>query len=107
MSWKNNEDAGDLSMMGAADASEFWAEDAPAPKITSNYYAPATTFKRAKSGAWVVCGPVNAVALGPVKVTLKSGKTRTVTIKALGKPFTVQWAGIDLVYGYLTAFESK
>lgn len=57
------------------------------------------TWRKSKSGEWVVCGPVHAVHVGVVAVTKRSGAVEHVEIERLGKPFQTD-DGITLVYGY-------
>ena len=56
--------------------------------------------KRTKTGKAVVYGPLSVMKPGMrVKVELQ-GKPTEVTVRSLGKPFTVD--GQPMVYGYMT-----
>jgi hypothetical protein len=57
------------------------------------------TYRKTKQGEWVAFGPVDALHVGQVTVSKKSGETKTETVVRLGRVFQV--AGADMVYGYL------
>jgi len=57
------------------------------------------TWRKSKSGEWVVCGPVDDVRVGVVTVTKRSGVIEHVEIEKLGRPFQTD-DGRTLVYGY-------
>ena len=57
------------------------------------------TYRKTKSGRWVVQGPATIVRpRTTVIVQLKNGGTKTETIESVGKPFTRD--GVEMVYGY-------
>lgn len=58
------------------------------------------SYRKAKSGDWVVVGPVSELHVGTVTVTKRDGATKTETVASLGKPFDVN--GVSCCYGYLT-----
>lgn len=62
------------------------------------------TFKRTKSGEWVISGPASIVKTGTVTVTKKDGSRKTVTVERVGKDF--QAGGRTCRYGYLAAERS-
>lgn len=58
------------------------------------------TFRKTKSGEWVVCGvPALVKANQDVAVRKADGTTKQVSIARVGKPFQVN--GVKMVYGYL------
>lgn len=63
------------------------------------------TYRKAKSGEWVAFGPADALRVGPVRVSKKSGETKSETVSRLGKPFSVD--GRQMVYGYLAPASSS
>lgn len=63
------------------------------------------TFRKSKSGEWVVQGSPSDVSVGKCRVERKDGSTRFVQVVEVGRPF-VQ-GGQSLVYGYLTAREPQ
>lgn len=67
----------------------------------------AVHFKRTKKGSWAVVGPVAEVQVGPVEVETKAGKTKTVTVVGVGKPFMPKWAEEEHAYGYLSVEAPK
>lgn len=60
-----------------------------------------TTFRKTKSGEWVVFGSATVVAPGPVWVDKKGGTRSKVVVERVGKPFNVD--GVAMVYGYIAA----
>lgn len=60
------------------------------------------TYRKAKTGEWVVYGPATAIKAGTtVTVTKRSGETKTERVARVGRPFTV--AGRQMLYGYIEA----
>jgi len=57
------------------------------------------TFRKNKSGEWVVFGPVSEVVVGKVWATRKDGRRRPVDVTGLGRPFSAN--GEMCVYGYI------
>lgn len=67
------------------------------------------TWRRARDGAWVVCGPAGvlesaAASREPVTVTKRDGSTVEVLVAHAGRRFDVD--GEQCCYGYLAAAES-
>jgi hypothetical protein len=60
------------------------------------------TFRRMGSGEWVVCGTVEEVRVGKVRVSRKDNSVRTVDVASVGRPFRA-FDGKQMVYGYLKA----
>ena len=58
------------------------------------------SFRKTKTGEWVVFGPARLVKPGTVTVSLANGGTKTVTVASVGKTFTAD--GITACYGYTT-----
>ncbi len=60
------------------------------------------TYRKTKTGHYVVYGPAASIKAGSVvTVTKKNGMTKQEHVESIGKPFTVD--GVQMVYGYLTA----
>ena len=60
------------------------------------------TYRKMKSGKWVVFGAAANITPGAtVTVTKKNGETKTEYIESTGKTFKVD--GTDMVYGYMGA----
>jgi len=57
------------------------------------------TYRRTKSGEWVVYGPASVVRVGAVEVVKLSGEAKIEQVESLGRPFRVD--GVEMVYGYL------
>lgn len=58
------------------------------------------TYRKTKTGEWVVMGPTTAIRSGAtVTVTKRDGSTKTERIESVGKAFVV--GGQYMVYGYL------
>lgn len=55
------------------------------------------SYKKTKSGEWVVCGPVATMKVGLVLVSKKDGTIEPKQIDRLGRPFD------SMVYGYIAA----
>jgi len=63
------------------------------------------TFRKSKSGEWVVYGTVREVVVGKVKVSKKDGSTRRIDVTSVGRPFQAQ--GQTMVYGYIGASKGE
>jgi hypothetical protein len=60
----------------------------------------AATYRKTKTGEWVVFAPAAALAAGnTITVTKKDGDTKTETIATVGKSFEVN--GVTMAYGYI------
>lgn len=59
----------------------------------------APSYRKTKSGEWVVFGPAASVRLGQVAVSKRDGAAKVETVAKLGKPFRVD--GVECVYGYI------
>jgi hypothetical protein len=58
------------------------------------------TYRKTKTGEWVVFGPADRVTTGrQVNVRKKDGSIKLETVVSVGKPFQVD--GQQMVYGYL------
>lgn len=58
------------------------------------------TYRKTKSGEWVVYGPAAVVRPGVLSVTKKSGETKTEQVERVGRAFMVD--GQAMVYGYIS-----
>jgi len=59
------------------------------------------SYRKAKDGRWIVCGPVAEMHIGSVRVTKRDGSTKLEIVESLGRPFATE-RGM-MVYGYLAA----
>lgn len=59
------------------------------------------SYRKSRTGEWVVMGPASVVKPGAVTVTKRNGETKTETVVKVGRVFQVD--GQDMVYGYLAA----
>lgn len=60
----------------------------------------ATSYRKTKSGEWVVCGPAAEMHIGAVPVSKRDGSVKTEIIFRLGRPFSTDKG--EMVYGYLS-----
>jgi hypothetical protein len=68
--------------------------------------SPQATYRRTKSGEWVVMAPASTLRSGQtITVTKKDGSTKVETIAKVGKSFAA--SGTQMAYGYLTARETS
>lgn len=58
------------------------------------------SFRKTKTGEWVVFGPARLVKPGTVTVSLANGGSKTVTVASVGKTFRAD--GLEACYGYTT-----
>ena len=62
------------------------------------------SYRKTKTGQWVVFGPASIVRTGRVNVTKRDGTTRTETVESVGKTFTCD--GLACCYGYIAEHAS-
>jgi hypothetical protein len=61
--------------------------------------ATSPSYRKTKSGEWVVFGPAATVRPGRVNVAKRDGTTKAETVERVGRPFVVD--GVECVYGYI------
>lgn len=67
--------------------------------------ATTTTYRKTKTGEWVVFGPERLVRVGQVLVTKRDGASKTETIERVGKSFDCD--GMRARYGYIAARQHR
>jgi hypothetical protein len=67
--------------------------------MTQTMTSPKCSYRKTRTGEWVVCGPAHVVKPGKtVTVTKRDGSTKTETIDKVGQSFIKD--GVRTVYGY-------